>query len=40
MFAELGRSPDDVNEEIRERYKKHLERMSKKKEREDKKAGK
>jgi len=26
MFAELGRTPDDVNVTIRDRYAKHLER--------------
>ena len=30
MFAELGRKPDEVNEEIREKYTKYLERMRKK----------
>jgi hypothetical protein len=36
MFAELGKTPDEVNEEIRERYARYLERMKKKKERERK----
>jgi hypothetical protein len=38
MLAEMGRRPDEVNEEIRERYVKYLERMKKKKEKEAKKA--
>ena len=29
MFAELGRKPEEVNPEIRERYVKYLERMRK-----------
>ena len=40
MFAELGRKPEEVNEEIRERYAKYLERMRKKIEKEKNKAGK
>jgi hypothetical protein len=32
MLAELGRSPDEVNENVRERYAKYLERMKRAKE--------
>jgi hypothetical protein len=32
MFAELGYAPETVNEEVRERYRKYLERMKKAKE--------
>ena len=40
VLAELGRTPEEVNEEIRERYVRYLERVRKKKEREEKKARK
>lgn len=36
MFAEMGRKPDEVNETIREKYTKYLERR-KRKENEEKK---
>ena len=32
MFAELGYAPETVNEEVRERYAKYLERMKNAKE--------
>jgi hypothetical protein len=32
MFAELGRKPEEVNEVIREKYAKYLERIRKEKE--------
>ena len=35
MFAEMGRKPEEVNERIREKYAKYLERRRKKKEKEE-----
>jgi hypothetical protein len=32
MMAEMGRTPEEVNEEVRERYRKYLARMKKAKE--------
>jgi hypothetical protein len=32
MIAEMGTAPEDVNEEVRERYRKYLVRMQKAKE--------
>jgi hypothetical protein len=40
MLAQLGDKPEAVNEAVRERYAKYLERVRKKKQREEKKAGK
>jgi len=40
MLAELGRKPEQVSEDIRDRYLKYLERERKKKEKEEKEAGK
>jgi len=39
MLAEEGRKPEEVNEPIRDKYTKYLERMKKKNEREETKAG-
>jgi ElaB/YqjD/DUF883 family membrane-anchored ribosome-binding protein len=38
MLAEMGRKPEEVNEEIRGRYVKYLERVKKKKEKKEQKA--
>jgi hypothetical protein len=40
MLAEMGRKPEDVNETVREKYAKYLERMRKKNEKEQQKAKK
>jgi hypothetical protein len=39
MLAEMGRTPEEVNEEIRERYAKYLDRMKTKEEKEKGRAG-
>ena len=38
MLAEMGRTPAEVNEELRDRYATYLERVKKKKEKENQKA--
>jgi len=40
LFAELGRKPEEVNETIRDKYTKYLERVKQKKEKEGTKAEK
>jgi hypothetical protein len=39
-FAEMGQKPEEVSEDVRERYVKYLERMKKQSEKAGKKAGK
>ena len=38
MLAKLGRKPEEVNEAIREKYVKYVDRMTRKKEKEQRKA--